>query len=276
MKKTLVDYALKFIIAFGIGYVIGFFFLGKAYGQTKMNQNIVLTTENSTVLRGVIDSESMSTLQTKLVELVNRRAGKDYPIYLVIDSPGGEIFAGLDFIEFAKTIPNLKTISIFSASMASAIVEALPGERLVTQNAFLMFHRAQGGFSGYFENGEVESRLGMAKSIVQFMEKNNASRMQMYLSDYKRLASTELWLFGDNTLLFRAADRTVDIVCSKELLAEFSTTSFAGGFLGLQKLDFVFSACPLFRTPVSQSTNKVRYLVPSFKDYSVSNLVKLN
>lgn len=272
---------VRIVLCLLLGFVLGFFLVGPlvsglANAQTKMNQPITLTTYNSVVLRGPIDSDSVTTVEQDLITAVSRRGGKNYPIYLVIDSPGGDIIAGLSFIEFAKTIPNLSTVSMFSASMASAIVEALPGERLVTQNGILMFHRAQGGFQGYFENGEVESRLGTAKAIVQFMERNNASRMKMTIEDYKRLSQSELWLFGDDALSYRSADKTVDVTCTKDLLKQMNTVNFSGGPFGLSSVSFVFSGCPLFRTPFAASSNKVGYIVPSFKDYRISNLIKLD
>lgn len=268
---TVIKLVFIFLISLAFGFVLG----SLANAQTRMNPRIVLSPKNSVVLRGVIDSESVSTLEADLVAAVLERGGKDYTIYLVVDSPGGEITSGLAFIEFAKTINNLSTVTLFSASMASAIVQALPGERLVAQNGIFMFHRAQGGFEGYFENGEVESRLSAAKSIVQFMERNNANRMLMSIDDYKKLSSTELWLFGDNTILYRAADKQVDIVCTEDLIKQLTTMSVNGGLFGLQRLEFMFSGCPLFRAPVSQSSNVVRYLVPSLKDYKITNLAKV-
>ena len=68
-------------------------------------------------------------------------------IYIVVNSPGGSVTAGMKFITFANGIDNVKTITITAISMGSAIVEALPGERLIVPNATFMFHRAAGSVS---------------------------------------------------------------------------------------------------------------------------------
>src|SRR5690349_6682828 len=86
-------------------------------------ETIALNADNTVVIRDEITGMSMVKAQLQLAEQVVKRGTRAYPIYLVLDSPGGSIEAGFMFTQFAKTIPNLHTISIFSASMASAIVE---------------------------------------------------------------------------------------------------------------------------------------------------------
>lgn len=118
-------------------------------------RTVLLRTDNTVYLQGEVSSRSMTDIQNNLLDLVllRQKSGKSYPIYLVLDSPGGSIVAGEDFIQFAKTLKNVETITFFAASMASAIVEALPGNRLVVESGTMMFHRAAGGFQGQFENG---------------------------------------------------------------------------------------------------------------------------
>lgn len=210
-------------------------------------ETIQLTTQNTAIFRGEVNGASITAAQLKLAELVNARGAKTYPIYLVMDSPGGSIIAGDAFIQFAKMVPNLHTVSIFSASMAAGIVEALPGRRLITQNGVLMFHRAKGGFQGQFEEGEVESELAFWKTIVRAMETTNASRMGMTLEAYKAAVLNELWFYGPQAIEAKAADAVVDIKCTRELIATRQIV-IAEGLFGNFKL--AYSGCPLFRVPV--------------------------
>lgn len=233
-----------------------------SHAQVPVRDKIVLNTRNSVTLRGPIDSSSVQKAQLQLTHAVINRNKPTDPIYLVLDSPGGSIEDGLTFIEFAKTIPNLHTISIFSASMASAIVEALPGERLLTNNGMLMFHRAAGGFSGQFEDGEVETRLMMAKSIVRSMELVNANRMQMSLDTYKGLVVRELWLYSNQAIAYRAADRLVDIACTRELIESNEKLTIN---VFIFSVELVFSKCPLFRAPLDDNQNI--YQVPFMSNF---------
>ena len=90
------------------------------------SDQVKLTLKNTVVYRGEVNAESALDVTLKLTKLIIKRGSQDYPIYLVMDSPGGNIYVGEQFIQFAKLVSNLKTISIFAASMASSIVEALP------------------------------------------------------------------------------------------------------------------------------------------------------
>lgn len=218
------------------------------FGNSAKSDQLLLTPENTVVFRGEVEAELVQTTQLKLVDLAIKRAGQDYPLYLVMDSPGGGIYIGEQFIQFAKTIPNLKTVTIFAASMASAIVEGLPGERLITENGVLMFHRAKGSFEGQFEEGEVESELALWKTIVRSMEQRNADRMQICLKDYKDQVKDELWIYGKENVEKHAADMLVDVVCSNELIKLEETQSVETMFANL---DVVYSGCPLLRAPIA-------------------------
>jgi ATP-dependent protease ClpP protease subunit len=223
-------------------------------------EQIKLTSNNTVVYRGEVNGRSAIEAQLDLAKLVIKRGTIDYPLYLVLDSPGGSIEAGFMFIQFAKLVPNLHTISIFAASMASAIVEQLPGRRLVTENGTLMFHQAYAGLEGTVEVGSLETTLYYVKRRVRSLEQANANRMQMSLTDYKGLVSKELWLDAQDSIRFRAADNIVDIVCSQELIMKMNTVSMQSIF---GAITFKFSGCPLFRAPVDVSDARVQYKLPS-------------
>lgn len=223
-------------------------------------ERVVLTPANTLVYRGEVNGMSAVTNQLKLAELVAKRGFKNYPLYLVIDSGGGSIEAGFMFIQFAKLVPNLHTISIFAASMASAIAEQLPGQRLVTENGTMMFHQAYGGVEGTIEVGSVETRLYHIKRRVLSLEMANASRMRMSIENYKLLVSKELWLDAQDSIRYRSADKIVDIVCTTELINSYDTVDIQSLF---GAATFKFSKCPLFRVPLSSSDNKIKYKLPS-------------
>lgn len=280
-KRSQMRIILKCVLLFLVGYVIGaaiataIFDIANA--QSRTNQTVTLTTTNSVVLRGVIDDTSVLDTELKLVTQNIKRGRAAYPIYLVLDSPGGDIDSGLSLIEFAKSMRNLHTVSIFAASMASAVAEALPGERLVTQNGIMMFHRAAGTFRGYFETGEVESELWVSKAMVRQMENTNSSRMRMPVQSYKNLAQNELWLFGDLAVTYRAADRVVDLLCTNELINKTETTvvqSIFSLFGGGGTTTLKFSGCPLLRAAQVDSEN-AKYLVPSVRNYKTFELLKI-
>jgi ATP-dependent protease ClpP protease subunit len=217
-------------------------------GAAAQAAEIKLTTGNTVVFRGAVDGGSITKAQLKLAELATTRGKAQYPIYLVLDSPGGSIVAGDAFIQYAKTIPNVHTITIFAASMAAGIVESLPGKRYMAENGILMFHRASGSFEGQFEEGELESQLALWKHIVRSMEQRNADRLQIPLATYKQKVVNEYWLYGQQALVDKAADEMATITCSQQLTDERESVMQHVFVFSVKK---EFSGCPLFRAPIS-------------------------
>jgi ATP-dependent protease ClpP protease subunit len=205
---------------------------------------VELTTKNTVSIRTEINYSSVSKAETELQDLDRQRGNKTYPIYLVLDSPGGSIDAGNNFIEFAKTFNNVKTISMFSASMASAIVQSMPGERLVLSTSEMMFHRAKAQIQGQVETGELESELAHLKSIVRHMEQINADRIGISLLDYKAKVKDEWWIFGKDNIKEGTADRLVSIKCSDLLIRTVENVVLDIGFM---EISGKISACPLLR-----------------------------
>lgn len=219
-------------------------------------ETVTLNTVNNVVIRGPITQDSTAVTQLALAKAVVVRGSAEYPIYLVLDTPGGDVVAGQQLIEFAKTIKNLKTITLFAASMGAVLIESLPGERLIAPNGILMFHRAKGGFEGQFETGEVESELGLWKSIIRRMETIVSSRMSLSLDAYKANIVNEWWMTSDQAVNAKAADSEKSILCTPELI--FKTTSLdINTMFGSFHLDF--STCPTIRAPLRLEGNKEEY-----------------
>lgn len=227
--------------------------------------SIVLTPENTVVYRGEVSNTSANKMQKAIHGLVTKRGSKTYKIYLVLDSPGGSISAGDAFIQYAKTVPNLDTVTVFAASMAAGIVEALPGNRYITENGILMFHRASGQIGGQFEKGEMESRLAFFKQMVLSMEIKNASRLKMSLADYKKEVVNEMWMYGYQATARKAADKVVDIKCSSELIDKSVLDSFL--FMGMFEIQIKYSGCPLFSGAEIVDNKKDERVNQAFREY---------
>ena len=196
------------------------FFATIFISSAALAEQISLTPQNTLVMRGEVTEQSMAEASKQLLALHTQRGSEQYKIYIVLDTPGGEVDSGNSFIEFAQQIPNVETVTMFAASMGSAIVQGLPGKRHITASGTQMFHRARVGLSGQIEDGELESRLRWIKATIRQMETRNAARMRMSLDDYKRSVKDELWLLGEEAVTWRAADEISSISCSPELLQQ--------------------------------------------------------
>ncbi len=245
--------------------LLAFLITNTAYSKT-----VTLTADNHVLLRNEVTDNTMAKLVMQLNEQVTKRGSKSYPIYLVLDSPGGSIDAGLSFLEYAKTVPNLETITIFSASMAAFITQSLPGNRNILESGILMFHRAKGGVDGQFESGELESRLDLYKRLVRNMEDTSAKRMCLSLEAYKASVKDELWILGFESVSKKAADEVVSIICTKDLLLSTNTETYT--VMGMFQIRVSFNGCPLLRTgTVAKEDSKYSSLYSAYikEKYSV-------
>jgi ATP-dependent protease ClpP protease subunit len=219
-------------------------------------KNIVLSKSNTLSIRGPVTQDSVAAWSAQLAKMHLARTTAHTTIYMVMDTPGGDVDAGLSFINFARTVPNIETVTMFAASMGSGIVESLPGRRHITPDGLLMFHRAHVGLEGQIGSGEFESRLEMIKKTVSVLENANASRMRMTKADYQAAVKDEFWLLGDDAIKANAADSIDTISCDNELLqaAVVETVSFMGLNLKVE-----FASCPLLRTPRVSKADELTY-----------------
>ena len=214
-------------------------------------KTVKLEEANTISIQGVINNSSMAKAQAELAEKA-LLLGPDATIYIVLDSGGGSIFAGLDFIEFARALPNkIVTITKFAGSMAFQIAQHLD-DRYILDTGVLMSHRARGGVKGQFD-GELESRLAFYKDMFNRLESQSAHRMGLELDVYKALIINEFWSTGFRSIENNSADEVIKATCGKSLLG--TKTVVVSTFIGAMEVKI--SKCPLIRGVISTSSNEV-------------------
>jgi len=122
------------------------FTTSSADASKKSNSNksyhIALNINNTVNMRGAYNWTSVTAAQLALSELSSIRGQKIYPIYLVINSQGGDINAGMALVDYANSLGNIHTIIIEAMSMGAVTAQLVSGQRYVTDNSTIMFHRA--------------------------------------------------------------------------------------------------------------------------------------
>lgn len=209
-------------------------------------REINLTVENTVIFRDEVTSRKSQNAMQKLHNL--RLKNPTMPLYLVLDSPGGSIDAGLDLINFVDTMENVHTISMYAASMAHGFAQSIKGKRFVTKSGTMMAHRASVRMSGQISNGEFESRLKMLRQIVSILEKANAKRIGISLEKYKAKVKDEWWCVGKSCVDQNIADEVITIKCSDKLISSREIQTITN-FFGQTRV-VKYSGCPLFRGPI--------------------------
>jgi ATP-dependent protease ClpP protease subunit len=217
-------------------------------------RKLVLNQENTLYLYEEITGISIAklTLRTKYM---SEHLSPKKPIFLILITPGGDLEATLDYLEFTKTIPNpIITVTLKAASGGFLLVQGL-GTRLITRTGILWDHYGSvGGVSGApfttFEKNVEEVRRAFDKRAQIIMK-----RMGLSYAQYLDLMHDDFKIVGANSLKYKAADAVVDISCDSDLMTS-SIIVEESSFFG--KLQIVYPACPLSSNPID-----VRAAVPT-------------
>lgn len=96
-----------------------------------------------------ITRDSANLVIAQLLHLESQDPDKDISLY--IDSPGGEVYAGLGILDTMNFIkPDVSTICVgMAASMASVLLAAgAKGKRLALPNSMILIHQPSSGAQG--------------------------------------------------------------------------------------------------------------------------------
>jgi len=181
--------------------------------------SIILTKDNIIVMNNYFDSESVAIAAAKARELDAKIPSND-PLYIILDSGGGSIEAGIELIENLNSLnrSNVNTLTIFSASMAFQTVQGIKGQRLLLENGTLMSHRARGWFGGEFP-GQLDSRYQHYLKRVQRIDSKAVARSGGKQTDksYAEAIANEMWCDGADCIKLGYADKVVTASCDQSL-----------------------------------------------------------
>lgn len=236
--------------------------LNSSSKDSQSANSVTLTSENTMVLNTEVNGESVSAVIAKAKELDNNLSGgvlhnplknnKNKPLYLFLNTPGGDIQAGMELIEALHGLGRpVNTITLFSASMGFQIAQNLD-DRLILKSGVLMSHHAAGQFEGYFggsQPSQIDSRYKLWLDRIREMDEQTVSRTngkQTYES-YTKQYDHEMWLTGSQSVEQGYADRVVTVKCDASLAG---VTAHHVTFMGMDVV-YDLDACPLNTSPMN-------------------------
>lgn len=210
------------------------------------SKDILLTEKNSIILRNSFNGSTTSALTRDAIDKhILLEKGK--PLYLVLSSGGGSIFYGLELIEFLRGLGRpVETVTLYSASMAFETVQSL-GKRYIVTNGILMAHKATGGFSGEFPNGNLIKRYGFWEDRIKRMDEITVARTngKFTLESFRELYENEYWCEGQKCIDNGFADEIANVSCGKSLVGINTITKRFIKFNNLFELEYDETKCPL-------------------------------
>lgn len=171
--------------------------------ESKLFQNRVLQ------LIGEIDTENVNQTISQILVLAS---DSDEAITILINSPGGEIQAGLALIDVIKSVSCIvKTVVIgMAASMAAVIAAAgTPGHRYISMNSRMMIHEPiiQNGVGGSCSSVQATAKAILERKIM--MNELLSSLTGKPIDEIEIATSYDNYLSSSESVNFGLADKQI-------------------------------------------------------------------
>lgn len=205
-------------------------FIASFFGQTQ--DLILLTKDNHAAISGKINDKLANTFLVSASQL-------DNDAFIFINSPGGSVLAGNKIVRHVRH-KNYTCIADHAASMAFVIMQAC-ARRYVTSTSVLMQHQQSLEVGGDLQ--AINAYLSMVNAIERDLSQLQASRIGMKEEEFRQRTMSEWWLYGNDIITNRVADKLVHVECSRDLYNK-TITSQKQTWFG-ETYDVTHSACPL-------------------------------
>lgn len=168
------------------------------------------------------------TVNHKNVEKWSKQMNKlsSNPIYIYIDSPGGSVDAGSQFINNMNWhIGQGKVINCIAKSaysMAFIILQNCSNRYVMSSSTLMQHQMSLSGLKGSFNN--LMNYLEMISSISNELDESVSKRLNMTIDDYRTKIKNDWWLTGTSAITQGVADSMVIVGCDQELYDIHTTT----------------------------------------------------
>jgi ATP-dependent Clp protease protease subunit len=149
-----------------------------------------------------IDDQVANVVVAQL--LVLSREDPDRAIQMYINSPGGQIYAGMAIYDTMKMIPNkISTVAVgFTASFGTVLLAAgAKGQRFALPNATIHLHQPLGGAQGQASDIEIQAReiLRLKSMLSGILAESTGKTLEVIQHDTERdffLSATQAVEYG--------------------------------------------------------------------------------
>jgi ATP-dependent Clp protease protease subunit len=136
-----------------------------------------------------IDDQVANVVVAQL--LVLSREDPDRGIQMYINSPGGQIYAGMAIYDTMKMIPNkISTVAVgFTASFGTVLLAAgAKGQRFALPNATIHLHQPLGGAQGQASDIEIQAReiLRLKSMLTEILAESTGKTLEVIQHDTER------------------------------------------------------------------------------------------
>ncbi|MGE0027636.1 MAG: ATP-dependent Clp protease proteolytic subunit, partial [Thermoleophilia bacterium] len=155
-----------------------------------------------------VDDQIANLIVAQLLHLESEDPDKDISLY--INSPGGQVYAGLaiyDTMQFIR--PDVATICFGVAmSMGSLLLAGgAPGKRMSLPNGRILIHQPSGGFQGQASDIEIHARetIELRRRVDEIYARHTGQTVERVHEDMDR----DRYMTADQSLEYGLIDRVI-------------------------------------------------------------------
>lgn len=168
-----------------------------------------LLKERIILLNKEITDELVNSIVGQMLYLESEDKSK--PIYLYINSPGGNVFAGLAIYDTMNQIePDIITVNIgVAASMGGFLLAAgTSGQRFALKKSRVMLHQPTGGYQEQAIDIEIQAKeiLYLKKQLNHKLAKMTGQSIEKILEDTEQ----DFWLSAQEAKEYGIVDSVID------------------------------------------------------------------
>jgi len=168
-----------------------------------------LLAERIVFLGTPITDQVANLVVAQLLHLESEDPDKDISLY--INSPGGNVYAGLaiyDTMQFIK--PDVSTICVGIAMSMGAVLLAggAKGKRFALPNSKILIHQLSGGFEGPATDIEIHAReaLSLRRRLDEILAKHTGQDLEKVERDTER----DYFMSAEESLAYGIIDKIIE------------------------------------------------------------------
>lgn len=157
---------------------------------------------------GPIDMGVANTFIAQMLFLESQNPDKDISVY--INSPGGEVYAGVAMYDTIKHVKNdVVTINVGLAASAGALILAAgtKGKRYALPGSHTMIHQVIGGVEGQASDVEITAKhmLKLRDQYAEAISKQTGQKLDKVKADMDR----DYWMDANESIKYGIVDKVM-------------------------------------------------------------------
>jgi ATP-dependent Clp protease protease subunit len=155
-----------------------------------------------------IDDQVANVVVAQLLYLSREDADREISMY--INSPGGQIYAGLAIYDTMRMIPNkISTVAVgVTASFGTVLLAAgTKGQRYALPHATIHMHQPLGGAQGQASDIEIQAKeiLRLKERLNQILSESTGQTIEMIVKDTER----DFYMSADQAVEYGLIDKVL-------------------------------------------------------------------